>query len=139
MKKNPFATHAPKTTGDEPRDGQNHDLASGVAKVGEGLPPDGEFASPQKRNRFLQLAGSASVIFLVLVFLVFREIAHNRELYQMSRMVAAAEAQKQLWKERHRLDEARAAALMAELLRQQSLSRDNQFIKANYVRPVRGR
>ena len=139
MKKNPFASHASMPKGDEPHAGQNHERASGAANAGDGEPSDGEFASPQKRNRFLQLAGSASVIFLVLVFLVFREIAHNRELYQMSRMVAAAEAQKQFWKERHRLDEARAAALMAELLRQQSSSRDNQVIKANYVRPVRAR
>ena len=99
----------------------------------------GEFSFAQHERRFLKRAGFSSVVFLVLVFSVFREVKHSRELFQMNRLVAVAEAQRRQWQERQRLDEAREACLMAEVLRLQSLPRDTQIAKASYNIPERRR
>ena len=99
----------------------------------------GKFGFAQHERRFLKRAGFASVVFLVLVFSVFREVKHSRELFQMNRLVAIAEAQRRQWQERQRLDEAREACLMAEVLRLQSLPRDTQIAKASYNIPERRR
>lgn len=137
MKNNPFATHAPQTPGNEACDGRKHEPAFEAENGSDCEPPSGEFGSGQKLSRFIQLACYAVAIFIVFVFCVVREIEHSRELYRMSRLVSAAEAQKRQWQERHRLDEAREAELLAELLRQQSLPRDPQRIPASHRLPTR--
>jgi len=99
----------------------------------------GKFGFAQHEKCFLKRAGFLSAVFLVLVFSVFREVKHSRELFQMNRLVAVAEAQRRQWQERQRLDEAREACLMAEVLRLQSLPRDTQIAKASYNIPERRR
>jgi hypothetical protein len=92
-----------------------------------------KFGSAQHERRFLRRVGFVSLVFLILVFTVFREVKHNRELYRMNQLVVATEAQRRQWQELARLDEAREAGLMAELLRLQSLPRDSQIIQASYT------
>jgi hypothetical protein len=99
----------------------------------------GEFGIAQHERRFLKRVGFSSVVFLVLVFSVFREVKHSRELFQINRLVAVAEAQRRQWQELQRLDEAREACLMAEVLRLQSLPRDTQIVKASDNIPARRR
>jgi hypothetical protein len=94
-----------------------------------------EFGSARHQRRFLNYAGFSSAVFLVLVFSVFREVSHSRELFKMNQLVAAADAQRRQWQELERLDEAREACLMAEVLHLQSLPQDTQIIKASYTIP----
>jgi hypothetical protein len=79
------------------------------------------------------------LVFLILVFMVFREVKHSRELYRMNQLVIATEAQRRQWQELARLDEAREAGLMAEVLRLQSLPRESQIMQATYTLPERRR
>lgn len=96
--------------------------------------------SPQHRaRRFVKWMCLASAVFLIVVFFVFREIQHYRELYRMSRLVAAAEAQTRQWQERYRLEEAKDAGLLAELHSQQFSPHNPQVINANYTLPDRRR
>ena len=97
MKTNPFAAYAPIPSGHGACREPNHEFAGDAASGGDGGPAAGEFGSVQKRSRFTQLACYAVAIFIVLVFCVFREIEHRRELYRMSRLVSAAEAQQRQW------------------------------------------
>lgn len=78
-------------------------------------------------------------MFLVVLFFVFREIQHNRELYRMSRLVAAAEAQTRQWQERQRMEEAQRAGLLAVLHTQQLPTRNPRIINASYILPNRRR
>ncbi len=73
--------------------------------------------------RFLNAIGYMTIVFLVLVFSVFREVAHSRELFHMNQLMLAADAQRRHWQEVARLEEAQDARLMAELFRQ-SLRQD---------------
>lgn len=101
-----------------------------------------EFGSAQHQKRFLKRVGYSSVVFLVLVFSVFREVKHSRELFRMNQLVAVADAQRRHWQEMQRLDEAREACLMAELLRLQALPRDTRdtlIVRAAYNIPARRR
>lgn len=94
----------------------------------------------QFQKRFFKFIGCLLMIFVVLVFSVFREVKHSRELFHMNQLLAAAEAEKRQWQELQRLDEAREALLMAQLLRLQSLTRDTRdplFVNAAYNLPPR--
>ena len=82
------------------------------------------FRAERTKNRFLRPACILSAVFLVLVMFVFREIDHARQLYRMSRLVAQAEAQTYQWQEKQRLEEARAAGLIAALYSQQHSERN---------------
>jgi hypothetical protein len=94
--------------------------------------------SPQHRTkRFARCVCLGSALFLIIVFFVFREMQHYRELYRMSLLVATAEAQTRQWQERQRMEEAQKAGLLAELHRQQFSTGDPQVIKAAYVLPNR--
>lgn len=99
----------------------------------------GCFGATSRGRRFLKLICCSSVIFLVLVWFVFREIKHCREVYRMSRLVSLSEAQRRQSLERQRLGESREARLQAELLRQQSLAREARFMKTSLSFPNRRR
>ena len=75
-------------------------------------------------------------LFLFVVFCVFREVRHSRELFRMNQMVLAADAQRQHWQELERLDEAREATLLAELQRLQSQAASNAPQRAAYRIPA---
>jgi hypothetical protein len=66
-------------------------------------------------ERFVRRLGLVSGLFLMVVFSVFREIQHNREMYRMSQRVAAAEADSLRRREALRMEEAREASLVAAL------------------------
>ena len=129
--RNPFVEHIGGLPEGEP--------ASASLSNSDGEHTRGKFGSAQHERRFLKRAGFSSVVFLVLVFCVFREVKHSRELFQMNRLVAVAEAQRRQWQELQRLDEAREACLMAELLRLQSLPRDTQIVKVSTPLAMRRR
>jgi hypothetical protein len=93
----------------------------------------------QPVSRFVKCAGAATLVFLVLVLFVFREIQHTRELYQLSRLVMAAEAERRLWQEKLRLAEGRSASLVAAMHSQQALSPNTLAMNAAYVVPARWR
>jgi hypothetical protein len=85
---------------------------------------DEEIGFARRPWRFLHGIGYLIVVFLALVFSVFREVKHSRELYQMNQLIATADAQRRQWQEAARLDEAQKARLMAEVMRLQSLRRE---------------
>ncbi len=87
-------------------------------------PPEGAFASGQRHWRFLNGLGYVTVVFLALVFSVFREVKHSRELFRMNQFIATSDAQRRQWQDLERLHEAREAHLTAELLRLQGLLHD---------------
>jgi hypothetical protein len=90
-------------------------------------------APPPVTERFLCLVGVAAVLFLAIVFSVFREIEHNRELYDLSRKLAATEANARHWQEQLRLEEARSAGLEAALQARTFDARNPQAIQADYL------
>lgn len=94
-----------------------------------------------ERNRpFLKRVGYFSVLFLVVIFSVFREVKHSHDLFRMSQMVAAADVERRQWQERERLDEARSAYLAAEVFRLESLlPRDAKTGKSTGHTPARRR
>ena len=94
-----------------------------------------ESAARHTTKRFINVVCVGTALLLVIVFSVFREIHHNRELYRMSRMVASSEAQARQWQERLRLEEAREASLRAELPVQPFLVRSLQAEKAGHTLP----
>ena len=73
----------------------------------------------------LKVTAYSCVLFLFLLFCVFREIRHSRELFKMNQLVVAADQQRQHWQELERLDLAREASLQAELQRLQSQAASN--------------
>ena len=77
----------------------------------------------------LKITVYSCVLFLFVLFCVFREIRHSRELFKMNQLVVAAEQQRQHWQELERLDEAREASLLAELQRLQSQAASNTPVK----------
>ena len=122
---------------------QNHARWRGSEPVPEALAYDdsdqlgGELLPQNRTKRFARCVFVGSGLFLIIVFFVFREIQHYRELYRMSRLVATAEARTRQWQERERIEEAQKASLLAELHRQQFSTGDSQVIKAAYVLPNR--
>ncbi len=97
-----------------------------------------ERATEYPARGFVKQAVFASMMFLIVMFFVFREIQHNRELYRMSRLVAAAEAQTRQWQERQRLEEARRAGLIAVLHREPIPTRTPRVMNAAYILPKGG-
>jgi len=87
---------------------------------------------------FFKFICTLSLTFLIATAFVFREIQHYQEQYRLGRQIAAAEAQTRRWQERERLEEARKAALQAELHRQQFATGNFQLIKTSYVLSNRG-
>ncbi len=100
---------------------------------------DEEPGSALHHQRFIKRASHLSLVFLVLVFSVFREVKHTRELFTISQMVTAADTQRRQWQEVARLDEAREACLMAEVIRLQTLPRETMLagIAGNMSAPRR--
>jgi hypothetical protein len=88
--------------------------------------------------QFFKFIRTLTLIFLIAAAFVFREIQHYQERYQLGRQLAAAEAQTRQWQERQRLEEARKAALLAELHSQQFATSNSQLIKTSYVLSNRG-
>ena len=93
------------------------------------------FYSPTRR--FAIRVGFVVVALALLALFVCREIQHSRELYRMSRLVAAVDAERRQWQERQRMQLVREAGLMATL-HAQSLtpSNSNSIIG---VLPIRAR
>ena len=85
----------------------------------------------------LKVTACSCVLFLFLLFCVFREVRHSRELFRMNQLVLAADMQRQHWQELERLDEAREATLLAELQRLQSQAASNASQRAAYHIPAR--
>ena len=85
----------------------------------------------------LKVTACSCVLFLFLLFCVFREVRHSRELFRMNRLVLAADMQRQHWQELERLDEAREATLLAELQRLQSQAASNAPQRVDYRIHVR--
>jgi hypothetical protein len=83
--------------------------------------------------QFFKFIRTLSLIFLVAAAFVFREIQHYQERYQLGRQLAAAEAQTRQWQERQRLEEARKAALQAELHSQQFATGNAPLANVSYV------
>ena len=69
----------------------------------------------QVERGFLICVGLASAAFLIAMLFVFQEVRHTRELYRMSRFISHVEAEKQEWREKQRIEEARTAELLATL------------------------
>jgi hypothetical protein len=140
MTTNPFNPQA-QTPVVEP----NHNWQYKTEFSDEGMTTNNDNPSGMEINpshparRFINGVCVASALFLIMVFSVFREIQHNRELYRMSRMVATSEAQMRQWQERFRLEEAREAGFQA-VLQSQSFSTSNpQIAEVNYPLPNRRR
>lgn len=137
MKTNPFASvkqnpcaQEGSVAGAPPGSGSDHPPASDSERV------DAAMEAGQPTQRFLKRAGLAAGAFLVVVLFVSREIHHTRELYQMSRLVALAEAEKRQWQEKQRLEEVRTAGLVAALHSQQAAPQNIQLVKAAYTFPA---
>jgi hypothetical protein len=89
--------------------------------------------------QFFKFIRTLTLIFLIAAAFVFREIQHYDERYRLGRQLATAETQTRQWQERQRLEEAREAALLAELHSQQFATGNSQRIKVTYNFPNRGR
>lgn len=96
--------------------------SSPAGVLSEATATPGEPHSNPVALRFLRRVATGTALFLMLVCFIAREITHNRELYRMGRLVAAAEAETRQWRERQRQEEANEARLAAELLHQQTLA-----------------
>jgi hypothetical protein len=81
----------------------------------ECVPPEINPPPPPVPRRFINQVCIFGATFVIVFYAVFREIQHNQELYHMSQMVAAAEAQARECREQLRLAEVREAQLKAEL------------------------
>ncbi len=84
----------------------------------------------------LKVTACSCVLFLFLLFCVFREVRHSRELFRMNQLVLAADMQRQHWQELERLDEAREATLLAEIQRLQAQAANNALKKVAYRIPA---
>jgi hypothetical protein len=83
--------------------------------------------------------GVAAAIFLIVVLFVFREIQHNRELYRMSRLVSAAEAQRRQSQELLRLELVREARIVAEFQTQRYSNSFSPPLLADFALSVQRR
>ncbi len=118
--KNPFRAAKPASSPESP---PTHQRRRSFSRP---KPPQNPLRSPKG-------IGIVSVVFAVLVLFVFREIQHTRELYQMSRMVTAAEKERRLWQEKWRLAEGRNAGLIATIHSQPQLDQEAQVLPASYT------
>ena len=140
MKTNPFATKSRQPIAQAtfcPQSPSESESEDPVAEGNEHSPREDE--AERTSGRVVKHACVASIVFLVLVLFVFREIQHTRELYQMSRMISVAEAERRHWQEKLRLEEGRAAGLAAMMHSQQSLPQYPKVIRATHVVPARRR
>jgi hypothetical protein len=84
------------------------------------------FVVRDPRKQFIRRVSTLGQIFLVVVLFVFLEIRHYHELYEMSRRVGVAELQARQAEERLRLEQAREAAIEAELQNRLSPGRNSR-------------
>ena len=125
MKTNPFKNMEQVTLAQTPLCPET--LSSGIARV----------EVDERAGRWMKRICKASVLFGALVLFLFHENQHARELYQMSRMVTAAEAERRQWQERVRLAEGQAATIMAVMHAQPAPPPALKIMPASYVVPVR--
>jgi hypothetical protein len=115
---NYFRRYAPGFVPDGPADIHDHPSAT---------PP----APPPVPSRFINHLCLGAAIFGALVFSVVREIQHSHELYRMSQVVAASEAQAREFRDQFRLSRAREATLEAKLQVQESRAYSAQPAKTD--------
>lgn len=88
-------------------------------------------------HRFLKVGAVALIMFAVVLLCVLREIQHTRELYRMSRLVTAVEAERRQWQEKYRLTEGRNASLLTVIHAQSTQTRDVKAFPVTCMLTVR--
>jgi hypothetical protein len=125
---NPFS---PEALSGSPGSG----VEAGECPAEEALDASDDGEGEASLKRLAKGACLAFVSFLVVVLFVFREIHHTQKVYQMGLQISAAEEEKHQWQEKHRLEAARAAGLVAALHGQQCLEQNFETIKTVYGLP----
>lgn len=130
MNTNPFAAQNHYARRENPPGAGTGEFRS--APRSDSAAPEQPPAPGQLKYNMFKLTIYLCALFLFVVFCVFREVRHSRELFRINQMVLAADAQRQHWQELERLDEAREATLLAELQRLQSQAASNAPQRATY-------
>ena len=111
-------------------------FAGGPADAGGSGPvpaPAGGRLAAAADRRWIKGAVVGTAVFLVLLFIVYREVYHNHRLYEVNRLRAAEELQRREAQGLLRLHVAHEAYLEAELLRLESQSHSPQNIQTALI------
>ena len=87
-----------------------------------------QFTHYPSDRRFTTVVVLVSLVVGIMMLFVCREIHHSRQLHRMSRLVAAADAERKQWQERQRMQLVREADLMATIQNQAHTPRNSNGV-----------
>ncbi len=87
-----------------------------------------QFTHHPPDRRFTTVVVLVSLVVGIMMLFVCREIHHSRQLHRMSRVVAAADAERKQWQERQRMQLVREADLMATIQNQAHTPRNSNGV-----------
>ncbi len=138
MKRNPFRPQACPPAGELNCAGPFKTMHPPEDFAANNLHSSGQqFTHHPPDRKFTTVVGLVLVVVGILMLFVCREIHHSRQLHRMSRLVAAAEAERKQWQERQRMQLVREAGLLATIHDQAHTPRNSNSV--TLVLPTRAR